>query len=279
MESLRIYYQKWVRPLFSPVGILGTIFLFFSYLWRIVAFLGDVQFIRDNKIIMLAFLHGFWGTVATTLTGVVLIVIAIRRASASSQPDTPDAPTVTAEDLERARLEGIWEGMARQKIENARLLSRTRPKGLGRIRGSLEPPIVVSEKQIVGKVQYNIFNVDKGREELIAIRDKLTIYYGQGSKLFREGKDQMTKYTLEDWTEKMERWFEGVTVYLRNNLSPAAAATFNDKETVWKLPINKEFGEEHDENLRQLNESLANLMKILYGLRAKDNDTEGSQTQ
>jgi len=276
--------DQWRKPqwakLKSPISLVGWGILFIKPAWRLVEVLGDLDFLLRNARPVLDFLNTGLGTVILMMVGFGLVIISVMRGGpVEFELDLLDAPTITAEDLERARLEGIWEGMGRQKIENARLLSRTRPRGLGRIRGTLEPPMVVSEKQIVEKVQYNIFNVDKGKEELIAIRDKLTIYYSQGGKLFREGKDQMTKYTLEDWTKKLEEWFEEVTIYLRSNLSPTAATTFNDKETVWKLPINKEFGEEHDENLRQLNESLANLIKILYGLRAKDNDTEGSQTQ
>ena len=118
------------------------------------------------------------------------------------------------------------------------------------------------------KPTYNIFTVDKGKKELIEIRDELIKYAQEGDALFKEGKEQMSIHTLDEWTRETNEFKKKVTVYLRNKLGPSAVLILDDSTKKWQfIPFDTEFGDEHNENLLSLSNLLSNLRAILMRLK------------
>ena len=119
-----------------------------------------------------------------------------------------------------------------------------------------------------GGDKVNIFTVDKGTKELIEIRDELIKYSQEGDAIFKEGKEQMTIHTLEEWTKQTNEYKKRVTVYLRNKVGPSAAVLLDDPTETTTFPFDTKFGDEHNENLSSLNRVLFNLLRVLLSLRA-----------
>ncbi|MDV2495487.1 MAG: hypothetical protein RX316_04665 [bacterium] len=164
---------------------------------------------------------------------------------------------------DHAELEEARREEAREVIET---VTGQKPKGITTSRGEPLGRIRAPTSFRTGEV--NIFTVDKGKRELIEIRDALIKYAGEGDALLKEGKEQMTAHTLDEWTKETNDFKQRVTVYLRSKLGPPAAVILDDPTRKWQfITFNTDFGDEHNENLSSLSGVLSNLRGILMSLR------------